>query len=448
MKPHSHRGVGARVAGFILAVATLAAGPGSASAQSRAGPDGPAPNTVRVFLDCHAFCDFDYIRRSIPFVSWVRDRTDAHVHVLITDQGTGSGGRHFSFEYIGRGPFEGSEFTLTANTEPTDVQEEIRETVTRTLRLGLVRFAAASDAAAGLTVSWTPPAGVETGALREQEEDPWNAWVFSLSANGNVSGESQRSNSGAGGRFTADHTTEAWKLSFLVNGSWNKTVLTYYETVSATQVDTTEVVDERYTYRTSALIVRARTPHWSVGALTSASAASRYNQDFTFSVGPAVEYSVYPYAESDRRQLRFVYSPGVRYVDYEEVTLFGKSRETLTGHRATIAYDATQPWGSAHLSLDGSQYFHDLSKFSVSLGGYSNFRILRGLNLSVGGSVEWIRDQLYLPRAGDSIEDVLLQRRQLATDYQFGVHVGLSYRFGSTLNNIVNPRLDNHGRFF
>lgn len=431
---------------FVL---VMALAPGALEAQQPGRDNGDQPATVRVFLDCHAFCDFDFIRRTIPFVSWVRDRTDAHVHVLVTDQGTGSGGREFTLAFIGQGPFDGSRFEIVTNTEATDVREEIREQVTRTLRLGLVRFAAASDAADGLDVQWeAPEPDAKGGGARLDEDDPWNAWVFTLNGNANVSGEAQRSHRRAGGRFTADRTTDVWKLSFLLNGNLTRTTLTYYEPVGETEIDTTEVLDKRYSYRSSALAVRALAEHWSVGTLASASAASRFNQDFTFSFGPALEYSVFPYAESDRRQFRLVYSPGVRYVDYEEVTLFGKLWETLAGHQATIAFDATQPWGRAHLSLDGSQYFHDLSKFSIELGGSSSFRIFRGLNFNVGGSVEWIRDQLFLPREGDTIEDVLLQRRQLATDHSYRVHLGLSYRFGSTLNNIVNPRLDNNGRFF
>ncbi|MFO7892443.1 MAG: hypothetical protein R6U63_01810 [Longimicrobiales bacterium] len=435
-------------AALTLALAVSAApGPQTAAAQ-QAPTTGEHPATVRVFLDCHAYCDFDFIRRSIPYVSWVRDRTDSQVHVMVTDQSTGSGGRQITLQFIGQGPFAGAHFELIENTDANDVREEIREQVTRTLSLGLVRFAAASDAADGLRVAWEAPDGTSAAEPRVAETDPWNAWVFTLNGNGNLSGESQRSHRGAGGRFTADRTTADWKLSFNLGGNWDRTELVYYQTVSDTQIDTTTVLDERHSYRSNALVVRALADHWSAGTRASASAASRLNQDFTFTFGPALEYSIFPYEESDRRQLRVVYSPGVRYVDYEEVTLFGKLHETLIGHQATIAYDATQPWGSARISLDGSQYFHDISKFSVRLGGHTNFRIFRGLNFNVGGSIDWIRDQLYLPRQGDSIEDVLLQRRQLATDYQYRMRFGLSYRFGSALNNIVNPRLDNHGRFF
>ena len=57
-------------------VALLAALPARAQ-------DEPAPKALTVFLDCDR-CDFSYIRREITFVNYVRDRTQAQVHLLIT----------------------------------------------------------------------------------------------------------------------------------------------------------------------------------------------------------------------------------------------------------------------------------------------------------------------------------------------------------------------------
>ena len=46
----------------------------------------------KVYIDCLE-CDLDYIRTEITFVNYVRDRKEADVHILITTQDTGSGGR-------------------------------------------------------------------------------------------------------------------------------------------------------------------------------------------------------------------------------------------------------------------------------------------------------------------------------------------------------------------
>ena len=41
----------------------------------------------------------------------------------------------------------------------------------------------------------------------------------------------------------------------------------------------------------------------------------------------------------------------------------------------------------------------------------------------------------------NSEEEILLQRRQRETDFRFRVGLGFSYRFGSKVANVVNPRL-------
>ncbi|MCP5063376.1 MAG: hypothetical protein GY936_13060 [Ignavibacteriae bacterium] len=59
------------------------------------------------------------------------------------------------------------------------------------------------------------------------------------------------------------------------------------------------------------------------------------------------------------------------------------------------------------------------------------------------GTLAYIHDQIALPGGGVSLEEILLQRKQLATDYQFWASFGFTYSFGSIYNNIVNTRFGN-----
>src|SRR5687767_3868036 len=70
-------------------LAAILAGPTSASGQE------PAPSPpILVFLDCQTSgCDDDFIMSELTWVSWVRDRAAADVHVLITSQEAGGRGR-------------------------------------------------------------------------------------------------------------------------------------------------------------------------------------------------------------------------------------------------------------------------------------------------------------------------------------------------------------------
>ena len=51
-----------------------------------------------------------------------------------------------------------------------------------------------------------------------------------------------------------------------------------------------------------------------------------------------------------------------------------------------------------------------------------------------------IHDQLSLPKESVATEEILLQRQELATQYEYRLEAGFSYTFGEIYNNVVNPR--------
>ena len=60
-----------------------------------------------------------------------------------------------------------------------------------------------------------------------------------------------------------------------------------------------------------------------------------------------------------------------------------------------------------------------------------------------------LHDQIYLAKGDLTREQVLLRQSQLATTYRAFVYAGISYTFGSVLNNVVNPRISSgSGDFF
>ena len=79
----------------------------------------PEPQRLRVYLQCSA-CDFNYVRTELTWVDYVRDRQDADVHVLVTTQGTGAGGRQYNMEFIGRGRYESKIDTLVYRSTRDD----------------------------------------------------------------------------------------------------------------------------------------------------------------------------------------------------------------------------------------------------------------------------------------------------------------------------------------
>jgi hypothetical protein len=44
-----------------------------------------------------------------------------------------------------------------------------------------------------------------------------------------------------------------------------------------------------------------------------------------------------------------------------------------------------------------------------------------------------------------TLEEILLRRKELATEYEYSISVGLSFTFGSIYSNVVNPRFGGGG---
>lgn len=63
--------------------------------------------------------------------------------------------------------------------------------------------------------------------------------------------------------------------------------------------------------------------------------------------------------------------------------------------------------------------------------------------MNLYGNYSIIHDQLGLTKGAVSAEEVLLQRKELETQYSYYVSFGGSYTFGSIYNNVVNPRFGN-----
>ena len=157
-------------------------------------------------------------------------------------------------------------------------------------------------------------------------------------------------------------------------------------------------------------------------------------------VAPAVEYNVFPYSESTRRQLTITYAVGVNAFDYEETTIFDKQTEVLWDQALRLSFDTTQPWGVSGIAVEVSHFLNDPNQNRATGFGSLDFRIARGLSVYVWGQASRVRDQVFLSGADLSIEDRLVRRRQLATDFEYSMGLGVSIQFGSIFNNIVNSR--------
>lgn len=410
--------------------------PFSVNAQDQSALEERQEEALRIFIDCPDYpCDLDYFRTEITFVNYVRDRTDAHVHILITTQRTGGGGREFTVSFIGQKQFTGIDDTLRYISRQTDTEDDIRRGLVRTLKIGLMRYVAHSPVGDRIEVSYVSPKEKEAGP--QVVKDPWNFWTFRYSLRGSANGEKSVKSLWVNSSFSANRTTEEWKIRLSLTGGYSESKYKIDDVFTITNI--------QRNYGLRGLVVKSLGRHWSVGARGSASYSTYKNYDLALRLAPALEYNIFPYAEATRRLLTFQYLVGVNDFNYHEETIFLKNSETLFDHTLSISYDIKQPWGSISTSLEGSNYLHDFNKFHLELFSSLEVRLFKGLSLNLFGWITFLRDQLSLPRRGASLQEVLLRQRQLATSYNYYFSLGISYTFGSIYSNIVNPRFGGTG---
>jgi hypothetical protein len=384
----------------------------------------PSPEKApKVFLD--GYFDLDYIRTEIPFVNYVRDRKDADIHIISTLQQTGAGGIEYTLRFSGQKDFKNldDEFVYISNRSDSD--DERREGLARTLKMGLIRYIAKTPLAKHVSISFNREVAQEPLA------DKWKHWVFRLVFRTYLSGEASYHNRYFSGSFSADRVTPTWKLNFSINGSINR---------SDYEIDGETYIDKQENRSFYGSVVKSISDHWSYGVTSRAFSSTYENNTFSIRIGPAVEYDIFPYSESTRKLLVFNYSVAYRYDRYREETIYDKMQDGLLNHSLNISYVQKTKWGSFHTTLEGSQYFRDLGKNRAELYGSIEIRIIKGLSFDMWGSYSIIHDQLSIEKGDATAEEILLRQRQLATTYNYYVSIGFSYSFGSIYNNIVNPR--------
>jgi hypothetical protein len=389
------------------------------------GTQAPA---LRVFLDCPE-CDLAGFQAEIAFADFVAGRDEAQVEVAIA-KATTEAGVEYVISFRGRNEFAGDDDVNPYQPASDATPEEAQAGLMKTVKMGLMRYAGKTPLSGRLSIRLLD--AVKPTAV----EDKWNFWVFSLSANSFLNGEQSYKDGMYYGSFSANRVTPEIKIRLAVNVMFQKDKYIYedeeYESHSDSQ-----------SFR--GLVVKSLDDHWSVGGFLNASASTYSNIKFSLIPAPAVEYDFFPYSESTKKQLRFLYRLNFIAVSYLEETIYQKTSEKLWQNALSLTLELVQKWGTVSTSLEGSHYFHDLSKYRLQLWSEMSLRLFQGLNFNVYGSYSRIHDQLSLPAGGSSLEEILLRRKQLATDYDYYFSIGLSYTFGSTKSKVVNPRFGDGG---
>ncbi len=255
---------------------------------------------IKVFLDC-ASCFSDFLQSEIEFVDYVRDRTEAEVHVLITRAQTASAGSEYTLAFVGRGRFQDVTDTLKTVTESSDTDDIVRRQLATSVRVGLLRFLTREAVPPGLAIEVEARLGAAASCSRGRSMEQLGVQPRGLGfvrRRGIEPRTAARRLSASADRITPD-----WKITFGAEID--------HETEEFDLDEEEPVKAERRERDFSWLVVKALGEHWSLGARGEVESSTFDNTELAIAAAPAVEFNFFPYSMYTRRQLRVLYAVGV-----------------------------------------------------------------------------------------------------------------------------------------
>ncbi len=378
---------------------------------------------IKAYIDCR--CDENYLKQQTSFLEYVRDQDLADIEIFVRDVWNPAGSRAFEIKIDGNNEYKELSSTTLAIGFANDTSSTLREKLLNKLKLALVPFLDKADYSLKLDID----SNFDKSII---DDEKWKNWVFELSGSYNSDREESRKTNRYDIEFEIDKLTPDWRIGIELERSESNR--RYYS-------DDNVYTSNRKTTRIRGRVVRSISDHFSTGVFFGASQNTYENLDFSSYLSPAIEYSYFPYEDVLSKEITLAYRVGFGKRNYIEKTIYGFEKQNLTSQTLSMNIRFRQKWGNISTSINATQYLNDGSKKRFSFRSDLDFRIFEGLALRLSGNINLIREQYNLAAGSTSIEELLLQQRQIATDYETRFSIGLSYTFGSIYNSIINTRL-------
>ncbi len=379
---------------------------------------------IKVFLNCR--CDDDYLKQNTLFFDYVRDMDLADIEVFVFEITNASGGSNFSFNFKGKNKFN-KEYVISKTIPQNTSFNKSRKSLLDTYKLGMASFLSNTDYQSQVEVNFNNNLFPEN-----LTKDKWKNWVFEVYGSFNFENEKSINEEEYNFGFDIDRVTNNWRfrsdfeidrsIRFFSGGEQNYS-------------------SERESFYFSASLVKSISNHFSTGIFSSYTQDTYRNYKSSYNISPAIEYNFIPYNEVLTREVTLAYKLGYNLFHYIDETIYGFEDQKMFNHSLTLNLRFREKWGSIYSYLVASQFLDLPEQNRLTINNNLNIRIIRGLSVRISAYFRFIRDQINLPKGEASVEDLLLRQRQISTNFQNRISMGLSYTFGSIFNNIVNQRL-------
>jgi len=397
------------------------------------------PSKLKVFLDCRTRCDFNYIRSEINIVDYMLSQDEADVHIMINNQVTGGGGGNTEILFYGQKRYGAMQDTLNYSYPPNQAMSQTRDLMLQYLKLGLAPYLAKGLMASQIEMVTKVD---ETDLLLMKElsktpNDPWRYWTQIFGVNGNLRLEQLYQTLRTSGYFQSTKMTEDLKIRFRVGAGRE---VSTYKYVSDT--GTIKTIVDNSDFNARHFIARGIDNNWTYGYETSYASSTFSNIKGSLYFSTGLERSLFPYSTINNKFVALRYGLDVRDNHYYDTTIFAKKKEVLFGHKMILSLKYNQKWGYLEGGIRYRNYFHDWTLYNVSINSAVNIRLTGALSINVDLYGALVHDQVNLAQGDASQEDVLTRKRQMGSAYNFATWFGVNYRFGSSMNNFVNPRFE------
>ena len=378
---------------------------------------------IKAYIDCR--CDETYLKQETSFLEYVRDQDLADIEIFIRDERNPTGSRSFEIKIDGNNEYEKISSSSVAVGYVNDTSSTLRDKLLNKLKLALVPFLDLANYNLNINVD---PSFKDLTVY----DDKWKNWVFELSGSYNNDKEESRQTNRYEIEFEIDKLTEDWRIGAEIRR--NETNRKFFSNDNTYK-------SNRKTTSLNGRVVRSITDHFSAGLFFGVFQNTYENIDLNRYIAPAIEYSFYPYKDVLSKEITLAYRIGTGKRNYVEKTIYGFEEQKLSSQTLSLNIRFRQKWGNVSSYLNATQFLNDGTKKRFSLRSNLDIRIYEGLAVRFSGNINLIREQYSLAAGNTSIEDLLLQQREIATDYRTNFSIGLSYTFGSIYNSIINTRL-------
>jgi len=378
---------------------------------------------IKAYIDCR--CDETYLKQETSFLEYVRDQDLADIEIFIRDERNPTGSRSFEIKIDGNNEYEEISSSSIAVGYANDTSSTLRDKLLNKLKLALVPFLDLANYDLNINVD---PSFKDLTVY----DDKWKNWVFELSGSYNNDKEESRQTNRYEIEFEIDKLTEDWRIGAEIRR--NETNRKFFSNDNTYK-------SNRKTTSLNGRVVRSITDHFSAGLFFGVFQNTYENIDLNRYIAPAIEYSFYPYKDVLSKEITLAYRIGTGKRNYIEKTIYGYEKQKLSSQTLSLNIRFRQKWGNISSYLNATQFLNDGTKKRFSLRSNLDIRIYEGLAVRFSGNINLIREQYSLAAGNTSIEDLLLQQREIATDYRTNFSIGLSYTFGSIYNSIINTRL-------